>query len=174
MVQFYNNYCGLQSFVVGSSTQNNFNFATWDNWAKTVSLNKAVKVLLGIPANTGGGAGYQSGSTLAAIISYCKQFSSFGGVMMWDMSQLYANSGFLSQVVSDLASGGGAVTTTAKPTSTTTIATTLSTKTTTSTAPTTTLVPQWGQCGGTGYTGSTQCQPPYTCVASSQWWSQCQ
>lgn len=97
--------------------------------------------------------------------------------MMWDMSQLYANSGFLSSVVADLASGGGAVTTTAKTTSTTTkVGTTLttSTKTTTSTAATTTLVPQWGQCGGNGYTGSTQCQPPYTCVATSEWWAQCQ
>lgn len=175
MVQFYNNYCGIQSFVVGSSTQNNFNFATWDNWAKTVSKNKSVKVLLGIPANTGAGAGYQTGSTLAAVITYCKQFSSFGGVMMWDMSQLYANSGFLSQVVADLASGGGAVTTTtAKTTSTTTVGTTLTTKTTTSTAPAGTLVPQWGQCGGIGYTGSTTCQPPYTCVATSEWWAQCQ
>ena len=45
-VQFYNNYCGLQSYTAGSSTQNNFNFATWDNWAKTVSLNPNVKVML--------------------------------------------------------------------------------------------------------------------------------
>jgi len=34
-VQFYNNYCGLQSYVAGDSTQNNFDFSTWDNWAKT-------------------------------------------------------------------------------------------------------------------------------------------
>lgn len=63
MVQFYNNYCGLQSFVPGATTQNNFNFDTWDNWARTVSLNKKVKVLLGIPGNTGAaGSRYASGA----------------------------------------------------------------------------------------------------------------
>ena len=102
-VQFYNNYCGSQSFVAGSSTQNNFNFATWDNWAKTVSKNPAVKVFLGVPANTGAaGSGYESPSALAPIINYCKGFSSFGGVMMWDASQAIANSGFLAGVRSDL------------------------------------------------------------------------
>jgi len=151
-VQFYNNYCGLQSFTVGSSTQNNFNFATWDNWAKTVSLNPNVKIILGIPGNTGAGAGYQSGSTLASIISYCKSFSSFGGVMIWDMSQVYANSGFLNAVSSDLGlppsgGGGGTTTTTTTKTSTPTTLTTV-TKTTASATATPTgsgTVAQWGQ-----------------------------
>lgn len=98
-VQFYNNYCGLQSFVPGSSTQNNFNFATWDNWAKTTSKNPNVKVFLGVPANTGAaGSGYEPPSSLAPIINYCKTFSSFGGVMMWDASQAYANNGFIPAV----------------------------------------------------------------------------
>ena len=102
-VQFYNNYCGVQSYVPGSSTQNNFNFDTWDNWAKTVSLNPAVKVFLGIPAGqTAAGSGYEPPATLAPIIDYCKQFSSFGGVMMWDASQAEANNGFLPAVKGDL------------------------------------------------------------------------
>lgn len=178
-IQFYNNYCGLPSFTVGSSTQNNFNFATWDNWAKTVSLNPNVKVILGIPGAPGGGSGYESGSTLASIISYCKSFSSFGGVMMWDMSQVYSNSGFLDSVSADLglpASGGGGGTTTTTSKVGTTM-TTVTKTTSTSTAPTSTgtgTVAQWGQCGGIGYTGSTVCTPPYTCVANSVWWSQCQ
>ncbi|KAK3934851.1 glycoside hydrolase family 18 protein [Diplogelasinospora grovesii] len=178
-VQFYNNYCGVSSFVPGAATQNNFNFGTWDNWAKTVSKNPNVKVMLGIPGNTGGGAGYVSGSQLASVISYSQQYSSFGGVMMWDMSQVWANSGFLSQVASDLGSSGSTpppvTTTTAQPTSTTMVTSVIkATTTTTGTSPTGTLVPQWGQCGGQGYTGSTQCQPPYTCVATGAWWSQCQ
>jgi chitinase len=151
-VQFYNNYCGLQSFTVGSSTQNNFNFATWDNWAKTVSLNPNVKIILGIPGNSGAGAGYQSGSTLASIISYCKSFSSFGGVMIWDMSQVYANSGFLNSVSTDLglpSNGGGGTTTTTTTTKSAT-PTTLTTVTKTTASPTTTptgsgTVAQWGQ-----------------------------
>jgi chitinase len=83
-VQFYNNYCGINSYISGSSIQNNFNFATWDNWAKTVSRNKAVKIFLGIPgAPTAAGSGsYQPASTVANIITYSKRFSSFGGVMI--------------------------------------------------------------------------------------------
>ena len=102
-VQFYNNYCGTQSFVPGSSSQNNFDFSTWDNWAKTVSRNPSVKVFLGVPAApTAAGSGYASPATLAPIINYCKKFSSFGGVMMWDASQAYSNAGFLDSVKADL------------------------------------------------------------------------
>ncbi|KAH8912129.1 glycoside hydrolase family 18 protein [Coniochaeta sp. PMI_546] len=172
-IQFYNNWCGVQNFQPGAATQNAFNFDVWDNWAKTVSKNKAVKLLLGIPASaSAAGSGYVTGSQLSSVIAYSKQFSSFGGVMMWDMSQLYVNSGYLASVVSAL--GGSnppppVTTTTAKPT--TTLATVTKTATPT---PTGSLVPQWGQCGGQGYTGSTQCAPPYTCHYGSEWWSQCQ
>ncbi|KAJ3268689.1 hypothetical protein HDV01_002367 [Terramyces sp. JEL0728] len=34
-------------------------------------------------------------------------------------------------------------------------------------------VAPWGQCGGTGYTGSTVCQSGYQCTYSSAWWSSC-
>lgn len=102
MIQFYNNYCGIQSFVPGAATQNNFNMQTWDDWASQTSKNKDVKILLGVPANTGAGGGYQPASALAPIIQFSKQFASFGGVMMWDMSQLYANAGFLDDVYASL------------------------------------------------------------------------
>jgi chitinase len=148
-VQFYNNYCGLNSFTTGSTTQNNFNFDTWDNWAKTESLNPNVKVMLGIPANTGAaGSGYETGTTLADIIAYCKSFSSFGGVMMWDMTQLYANSGFLSQVVSDLGNAAASVpATTTATTLTTVVGKPTSTVSTTASATATGSggVAQWGQ-----------------------------
>lgn len=104
-VQFYNNYCGVQSFQAGASSQSNFNFATWDNWAKTVSKNRNVKVFLGVPASSGAaGSGYKSASDLAPIIRYCKKFSSFGGVMIWDASQAYANAGFINAVDATLSS----------------------------------------------------------------------
>ncbi|KAH7061534.1 putative class III chitinase [Macrophomina phaseolina] len=104
-VQFYNNYCGVQSFVSGSSTQNNFNFEAWDKWAKS-SKNPAVKVFLGVPASsTAAGSGYLSTSALKPIIDYCMTFPSFGGVMMWDVSQAYANSGFLAAIKVRMASG---------------------------------------------------------------------
>ncbi|KAI0154732.1 chitinase [Xylariaceae sp. FL1272] len=160
MIQFYNNWCGSQNYSPGATTQNAFNFDVWDNWAKNTSPNKNVKILLGMPANTlAAGSGYVTGSQLSSVISYSKSFSSFGGAMLWDMSQLYANSGFLSTVVSDLAApasgtgGGGSSGGDGSSGGT---------------------VPQWGQCGGEGYTGPTTCQSPYTCVASGPYWSACQ
>lgn len=139
-IQFYNNYCGVSSYVSGASMQNNYNFATWDNWAKTVSKNPNVKILMGIPANTGAGAGYVEGSQLASVIDYSETFSSFGGVMMWDMSQLYENSGFLAEVVADLdgtgSGGGSTTTTTATGTSTKTVTTTSTASYTTTTTTT--------------------------------------
>ncbi|KAI2467573.1 glycoside hydrolase family 18 protein [Annulohypoxylon bovei var. microspora] len=119
MIQFYNNYCGVSSYVAGSTTQNNFNFETWDDWAKNTSKNKDVKIFLGVPANTGAGGGYVDASTLSGVIQYSKTFSSFGGVMMWDMSQLYANSGFLDAVYSSLSASSSkarAITTLVKKT----------------------------------------------------------
>ncbi|KID73827.1 chitinase, partial [Metarhizium brunneum ARSEF 3297] len=178
MIQFYNNWCGVSNFQEGSTTQNAFNFDVWDNWAKTTSPNKNIKLLIGVPAAPGAGGGYTSGSKLKAAINWSQKYSNFGGAMMWDMSQLYSNSAFLGEIVSDISNGptttlppGGTTTTT---TTTATTTTTTTTSSTTSPAPTGTLVPQWGQCGGEGYTGPTQCQPPYKCVYGGQWWSSCQ
>lgn len=169
MIQFYNNYCGVTNFQEGSATQTAFNFDVWDNWAKTASPNKNVRLLVGFPAAPGAGGGYTSGSKLKAALDWSKRYSSFGGAMMWDMSQLYSNSGFLNEVVSDLQGGP---TTTVPPGGGTTTTTTTTTATTP--PPTGTLVPHWGQCGGQGYTGPTQCQPPFKCVDGGQWWSSCQ
>ncbi|GME30747.1 putative class III protein [Neofusicoccum parvum] len=103
LVQFYNNYCGQQSYVAGAADQWNFNFATWDNWAKTLSANAGVRVLLGVPASaTAAGSGYKSAADMAPIIDYVENFTSFGGVMMWDVSQAYANTGFLDGVKGEL------------------------------------------------------------------------
>ncbi|KAF7561314.1 hypothetical protein G7046_g2832 [Stylonectria norvegica] len=169
MIQYYNNWCGVVNFQEGSVTQNAFNFDVWDNWAKTASLNKNVKILLGVPATAGAGGGYASGSKLKAAINWSQKYSSFGGAMIWDMSQLYSNSGFLNEIISDLAS----VPTTTVPSNPGTTTTTTTTTAATS-SPTGSLVPQWGQCGGEGWTGPTQCQAPYKCTASGQWWSSCQ
>lgn len=40
MIQFYNNYCGVNNFVPGASTQPSFNFETWDTWARRNSANR--------------------------------------------------------------------------------------------------------------------------------------
>ncbi|CAI6341219.1 unnamed protein product [Periconia digitata] len=103
-VQFYNNYCGVNSYVPGATDQWNFNFAQWDTFARA-SKNPAVKILLGVPAaQRAAGSGYLSPSQLAPVIQYSGRFASFGGVMMWDASQAFTNSGFLSAVKSSLTS----------------------------------------------------------------------
>ncbi|KAI9742664.1 MAG: Chitinase 1 [Claussenomyces sp. TS43310] len=177
-IQFYNNFCGLTSFTVGSSTQNTFNYDTWDTWAKTVSLNPSVKLMLGIPAASTIND-YEDGTVLADIISYCKTFSTFAGVMMWDMSLLYANVGFLDAVKTDL---GVTVSTTISSPGTAPSSTTTAKPSTTATgsAPATTTtaasgtVGQWNQCGGQGWTGGTVCISPYKCTVVSTWYSQCE
>ena len=160
MIQFYNNYCGVSNFKEGSDDQNAFNFDVWHNWAKG-SKNPNVKVMIGIPAAQGAGGGYTEGSKLKAAIDWSKRYSSFGGAMMWDMSQLYSNDGFLGEVVNNLEGGP----TTTQPGGG---------DTTTTPVPVPTGVPQWGQCGGKDYTGPTQCKPPYKCVYGGEWWSSCQ
>ncbi|ORX70220.1 chitinase, partial [Linderina pennispora] len=82
-VQFYNNYCSLNAFP------NWFNFNDWDNWAKTQSVNKGVKVFIGAPgASSAASYGYVDGATLQRIYESVRAtYSSLGGVMTWDVSQ---------------------------------------------------------------------------------------
>ncbi|KAI0107767.1 glycoside hydrolase superfamily [Nemania sp. FL0031] len=148
-IQFYNNFCGVINF----SNPNAWNFNVWDTWAKQTSKNPNVRVFIGVPANTGAGGGYVDASTLGSIISSTKSdYSSFGGIMMWDMSQLFQNNGFLSSVVSSLGGssgggGGGSTTTTTKGMTTTTTMVTSTRTTSTTSQPATTGVAQWGQYG---------------------------
>lgn len=84
-VQFYNNYCGVNN-------PGQFNFDTWDNFAKTVSPNKNIKIYLGVPAAVSAAStGYIDGATLKSYVDKVKQYSSFGGIMMWDASQAFIN-----------------------------------------------------------------------------------
>lgn len=97
-VQFYNNPCGVDSFTKGSK-QSAFNFETWDNWAKNGSKNANVKVMVGVPGDKGGAnTGYLPASELKPVIEYSKKFDSFGGVMIWDVTQAYGNKGFIPSV----------------------------------------------------------------------------
>ncbi|KAJ3489443.1 hypothetical protein NLI96_g2139 [Meripilus lineatus] len=119
-VQFYNNYCGLTNF----NNPNAWNFGQWDTWAKTVSPNKNVKIYIGAPASTtAAGSGYVDANTFSNIIKTTRsQYSSFGGVMMWDASQAYANNRYDAAIKNVLLNGGGSVTTvpsTSNPPSTT-------------------------------------------------------
>ncbi|KAI0696937.1 glycoside hydrolase superfamily [Cytidiella melzeri] len=88
-VQFYNNYCGLDA-------PDEYNLATWDNWAKTQSANKNVKVFIGAAASKdAAGTGYVDSTTLANYAADAQaKYSSFGGVMMWDADTAYNNGQF--------------------------------------------------------------------------------
>ena len=150
---------------------NAWNFAQWDTWAKTVSPNPNVKIYIGVPAATSAAnaGSYVDVGTLTNIIQQTRsQYSSFGGVMMWDASQAYRefvaysgrsnltlvleNNRFDAAIKSVLTNGGGSVPTaptTSAPASTTSKPTTTSaptsTTTTTTAAPTTTA-PSSGSC----------------------------
>lgn len=106
-VQFYNNFCGLDHFG-GGSDAGAYNFEAWDSWAKNASKNPDVKVMTGAPGSpSAAGSGYVDSSALTEVIEYSKQFDSFGGVMVWDVSQAYTNNpGFLEAIKSAL---GGAL-----------------------------------------------------------------
>ncbi|CAO3587987.1 unnamed protein product [Absidia cylindrospora] len=101
-VQFYNNYC--------TPSGSNFNFDTWDNWAKTVSKNKDVKVFLGLPGSpTAAGSGYLTFAQIQSAVASVQKYSSYGGVMFWDASQTYSNtqvSPNLATAVANLVHGG--------------------------------------------------------------------
>ncbi|CAK5262051.1 unnamed protein product [Mycena citricolor] len=127
-VQFYNNYCELTAYP----TQ--WDFGSWDTWAKTVSPNPDVKVFIGAPAAPRAAKnGYVSAAALGSIaLAARQQYSSFGGVMLWDASQAYANGRFDAAVKSLIADTSGGA-------SGTTSSTTIHTTTTTSTATTTTI-----------------------------------
>ncbi|KAI1797099.1 glycoside hydrolase, partial [Ganoderma leucocontextum] len=134
-VQFYNNYCSLPNF----NNTNDWNFADWDNWAKTVSINKDVKIYIGAPASsTAAGSGYVDVTTLGSIaVATRNQYSSFGGVMLWDASQAYANGRFdlaIKNAISQSGNGGTTSTpaTVSVPSTTSTPASTITTPTTTS------------------------------------------
>ncbi|KAG8220030.1 glycoside hydrolase family 18 protein [Butyriboletus roseoflavus] len=88
-VQFYNNACGLQNYDIVSD----WNFGQWDIWAQQTSPNPNVKIYIGAPASsTAAGSGYVSVADLSNIaVQMRKSFPSFGGVMLWDASQAYAN-----------------------------------------------------------------------------------
>ncbi|KAE9406929.1 glycoside hydrolase, partial [Gymnopus androsaceus JB14] len=168
-VQFYNNFCGLTEF----SNPNDWNFATWDTWANTVSPNPDVKVYIGAPAAPlAAGSGYVDAATLATIAQTTQaQFSSFGGVMLWDISQAVANDRFDASIKNALLDGPSAPTTSIG--STTSITTTTTTTTTNVSPATTTMTPTVSSAttttSATPSIGITSLGGSGNCVGISAW-----
>ncbi|KAF9056653.1 glycoside hydrolase superfamily [Panaeolus papilionaceus] len=99
-VQFYNNFCQ-------TSSPSNFNFATWDHWAKTQSANRNVKVYLGAPGSAqAAGTGFVSSQTLIDVVRDAQtKYSSFGGVMLWDADSAYTNNKYHVTVKNAISNG---------------------------------------------------------------------
>ncbi|KAJ2444529.1 Chitinase 2, partial [Coemansia sp. RSA 2337] len=122
-VQFYNNYCGLNAYPTW------FNFADWDNWAKTQSLNKNVKVFIGaLGSPTAGSTGYVDGPALSKIYTEVRsKYTSLGGIMTWDVSQ-GRTSGIAKTIRSALDLGGSCSNSTGQPSNTDSSSTTATTQ----------------------------------------------
>jgi chitinase len=102
-VQFYNNWCRINSFVPSTNEQPAYSFKAWDTWAREQSKNKDVKVFVGVPGGqSAAGSGYLPVDALAPVIEYSAKFDSLSGTMVWDASQAWANDGFLQGVKSAL------------------------------------------------------------------------
>ncbi|KAG2224362.1 hypothetical protein INT45_006762, partial [Circinella minor] len=84
-VQFYNNFCAVNS--------NQFNYDRWDRWAREESVNKQVKLFIGVPASSyAANDGFVSYEELTTAITEIRnKYDSIGGIMMWDASVAYAN-----------------------------------------------------------------------------------
>jgi chitinase len=89
-----------------SLTTQTYNIEEWNNWA--VSKKPPPKVFLGAlggeSAATSKEAGYMSADKLGPVIAYSKEFASFGGMMFWDASQVYApaQEGFIGSIKDEL------------------------------------------------------------------------
>ncbi|KAH8121033.1 chitinase [Trichoderma asperellum] len=191
-IQFYNNNAyAPDPCSLGLPGDAPFNYNNWTSFIATTP-SKNAKLFIGVPANTlaangnsGGAVYYASPSQLASIVANTKSSPDFGGIMMWDAgySDANVNNGcnYAQEAKNILLTGapcGGSPPPVSSSTPTSTARTTkpaTSTSSASGTGPTGGgTVPQWGQCGGEGYTGPTQCVSPYKCIESSQWWSSCQ
>lgn len=131
-----------------------------------MSPNPDVKVFIGAPASSSAaGSGYVDASTIATIIEQTSsEYTSFGGVMLWDMSQAYgvwflgkpimdetdwvlANNRYDTSVKDALTGGSGGGTVTTTTTTTTSMPATSTTPPTTTTVATTTSAGT-GSCAG--------------------------
>lgn len=104
-----NNYSGLQTFHDSNVDSNGWNFAQWDNWAKTVSPNREIKLYIGAPASSlAASSGYVDADTLASCaLNMRDQFSSFGGIMLWDASWAYTDGNYAASIKRALSGDGG-------------------------------------------------------------------
>ncbi|KAG7191251.1 Chitinase 1, partial [Scheffersomyces spartinae] len=81
-IQFYNNYCNLGP---------NFNWASWAEYAATVSPNKDIQLFLGLPGSEVSASGYTPSATVNKYLSDIQCGPNFGGFAIWDASSAWSN-----------------------------------------------------------------------------------
>jgi hypothetical protein len=160
-----NNLVWMVSGVEKWSTP--FTADTWFNFAYDINFSAGT---VGLWVSTGAGALTKVVQNIAASTSTNSADWHLGvlrlvngpGTEDWYFSGVYVESGPITTAVG---SGTGGGTTSAPPSSSTTKTTSsTASPTTTASGPTQT---QYGQCGGTGWTGPTTCASPYKCSAVS-------
>ncbi|KAL7948626.1 family 18 glycoside hydrolase [Trichoderma barbatum] len=177
-VQFYNNNPTCSLGLPGDAP---FNFNDWVTFISTTP-SKNAKLFIGAPAstlaangNSGGAKYYATPQQLAAIVGSTKSSPYFGGIMLWDAgySDSNVNNGcnFAQEAKSILLTGSPCGGSNPPPSTTSKVPPPASS---TPSNPGGGSVPQYGQCGGIGYTGPTECVAPFKCVAEGAWWSSCQ
>ncbi|KAA8912303.1 chitinase 4 [Sphaerosporella brunnea] len=106
-VQFYNNpNCAATAWTGKGGDQSSnsvFNFGMWDSWVSSSAFNKNMKVLMALPAsNKIVISGYVSKAKASDIVADLARFKSFAGVAIWDASEVWVNTGYITQVKSAL------------------------------------------------------------------------
>lgn len=93
-IQFYNNALNCDA------NTDRFNWNTWAQWAEGVSVNKEIKLFMGIPGSLSSAvSGYfDNSSDLKNKVELASGNSTFGGVMIWDASTAEANTNINSEL----------------------------------------------------------------------------
>ncbi|KAG6902322.1 hypothetical protein C0995_001701 [Termitomyces sp. Mi166 len=132
--------CPFPDEYIGTALNNAF-FDAVDKWARTQSPNGDIKVYLGAPGDSSAaGDGYVDVKTLSKMATDAqRQYSSFGGVMLWDADAAYTNNRY-DRAIKNALTGGTVLTTDTKTRTSTT--TTASKKTTTALETSSTLLPK--------------------------------
>ena len=98
-VQFYNN--------PGCDARGEFNFARWDDFAKTKSKNHELKVFMALPMNEGIPGYINSTQAADKIADITKTYTSFGGLAGWDASMADLDPEYIPTVKEALNAGSG-------------------------------------------------------------------
>ncbi|TFK40831.1 hypothetical protein BDQ12DRAFT_770919 [Crucibulum laeve] len=153
-----------------------FTADTWFNFAYDIDFSKST---VGLWASTGSNPLTKVFQNAAASTSTNSADFHVGVLRIvntpaaedWYFSGVYIESGPITTQVGSGSTGGGtslpgssSSTTAAPSSSSSTVPSTTVSSTTTASGPTQT---QYGQCGGTGYTGPTVCKSPFTCKSVS-------